>query len=92
MAYSEIYLPKSDLDEYHVNREFYQPIDALDIKKTNQTWIAILRCDSKYGVKNRFYKWKKSRYDVKWKVDYARMDMDTWNIEHVQKFLEKYQN
>ena len=43
MAYSEIYLPKSDLDEYHVNREFYQPIDALDIKKTNQTWIAIIR-------------------------------------------------
>ena len=53
MAYSEIYLPKSDLDEYHVNREFYQPIDALDIKKTNQTWIAILKCDSKYGVKTR---------------------------------------
>ena len=92
MAYSEIYLPKSDLDEYHVNRDFYQPIDALDIKKTTQTWIAILRCDSKYGVKTRFYKWKKNRNDVEWKVDYARMDMDGWNMVHVQKFLEKYQN
>jgi len=92
MAYSGIYLPKSDLDEYHVNRDFYQPIDALDIKKTTQTWIAILRCDSKYGVKTRFYKWKKNRNDVEWKVDYARMDIDTWNMEHVQKFLEKYQN
>ena len=92
MAYSEIYLPKSDLDEYHVNREFYQPIDALDIKKTTQTWIAILRCDSKYGAKTRFYKWKKNRNDVEWKVDYARMDMDGWNMVHVQKFLEKYQN
>ena len=35
MSYGEIYLPKSDLDEYHVNREFYQPIDALNIKITS---------------------------------------------------------
>jgi len=74
--YDEIYLPKSDLDDYPVNRDFYQPIDALDIKKTSQTWIAIIKCDSKYGMKMRFYKWKKKKDSVKWNVDYARMDID----------------
>lgn len=87
--YDEIYLPKSDLDDYPVNRDFYQPIDALDIKKTSQTWIAIVKCDSKYGVKMRLYKWKKKKDDVKWHVDYARMDIDEWDMERITIFLAK---
>ena len=86
------YLPKSDLEEYHVNREFYQPLDALDIKKTSQTWIALVRCDSKYGIKMRFYKWRKNKGDDTWKVDLAKMDVDAWNMEHITKFLDKYKN
>jgi len=85
----DIYLPKSDLDDYPVNREFYQPIDALDIKKTSQTWIAIVKCDSKYGMKMRFYKWKKNKDGVKWNVDWARMDIDRWDMERITKFLAK---
>lgn len=85
----EIYLPKSNLDDYPLNRDFYQPIDALDIKKTNQTWIAIVKCDSKYGVKMRFYKWKKNKDGVKWNVDYARMDIDEWDMNRITMFLAK---
>lgn len=85
----EIYLPKSNLDDYPLNRDFYQPIDALDIKKINQTWIAIVKCDSKYGVKMRFYKWKKNKDGVKWNVDYARMDIDEWDMNRITMFLAK---
>ena len=51
----DVFLPKTDLDNYPVNRDFYEPKDALDIKKTNQTWMALVKCDSKYGMKTRFY-------------------------------------
>ena len=85
----EVFLPKSDLDEYPLNRDYYIPKDALDIKKTSQTWIAILKCESKYGDKTRFYKWKKNKDGVKWNVDYARMDIDGWNMSHINAFLAK---
>ena len=32
----DVFLPKSDLEEYKVNRDYYEPLDALDIKKTNE--------------------------------------------------------
>jgi len=85
----EIYLPKSDLDDYPLKRDFYQPIDALDIKKTSQTWIALVKCDSKYGVKMRFYKWKKNKDEVMWHVAWARMDIDDWDMNRITKFLAK---
>ena len=83
------YIPKSNLEDYPVNKEFYKVLDALDIKKTKQTWIALLKCDSKYGIKTRFYKWKWKQNDGKWGVDWARMDIDGWNMDHIQKFLSK---
>ena len=86
----DVFLPKSDLEEYKINRDYYEPLDALDIKKTSQTWIALVRCDSKYGKKMRFYKWRKMKDSVEWKVDSARMDITGWNMTNIQKFLSKY--
>ena len=88
-ADDDVFLPKSELDDYPVNKDFYQVLDALDIKKTKQTWIALLKCDSKYGIKMRFYKWKWKQNDGKWGVDWARMDVDGWNMEHINAFLTK---
>ena len=48
----DVFLPKSDLDEYPISREYYTPLDAVDIKKTSQSWIALVWCDSKYGKKS----------------------------------------
>ena len=48
MSEDDVYLPKSNLEDYPVNREFYKPIDALDVKKTNQTWETFVKCDSQY--------------------------------------------
>ena len=88
-ADDDVFLPKSELDDYPVNKDFYQVLDALDIKKTKQTWIALLKCDSKYGIKMRFYKWKWKQDAGKWGVDWARMDVDGWNMEHINAFLAK---
>ena len=85
----DVYLPKSNLEDYPVNREFYKPIDALDVKKTNQTWEAFVKCDSQYGIKMRFYRFKKKKDAVEWKVDSARFDVAGWNMENIIKFLTK---
>ena len=42
----EVFLPKSELDDYPINRDYYTPLDAVDIKKTSQSWIAFLYCES----------------------------------------------
>ena len=49
----DVILTKSDLEDYPINRDFYTPLDALDLKKTTQSWIALLYCESVkgYGTK-----------------------------------------
>ena len=32
---------------------------------------------------------KKNKDGVKWNVDYARMDIDGWNMDHINAFLAK---
>ena len=88
MSEDDAYLPKSNLEDYPVNREFYKPIDALDVKKTNQTWEAFVKCDSEHGIKMRFYRWKKEKNAVNWAVN-ARFDVDHWNLENIIRFLTK---
>ena len=84
----DLYLPKSNLGDMKIKRDYYQPIDALDLKKTNQTWEAFVKCDSEHGIKMRFYRWKKGKNDVDWSVN-ARFDVDHWNLENIIRFLTK---
>ena len=84
----DVNLPKSDLEDYSIKRDYYQPVDALDVKKTSQTWEAFVKCDSNYGIKMRFYRWKKEKNAVNWAVN-ARFDVDHWNLENIIKFLTK---
>lgn len=93
----DIFLPKSNLDEYPLNRNYFTPLDAVDIKKTSQSLIALLYCDSVegYGKTFRFYMWRK-RKDVNhwWNVNcnfpaddnIAMFD----NLRHMIKFVKKY--
>lgn len=85
----DVNLPKSDLEDYSIKRDYYQPVDALDVKKTSQTWEAFVKCDSNYGIKMRFYRWKKDKNGVDWKVSGANFDVDGWNIDRIKRFLEK---
>jgi len=85
----ELYLPKSNLDDYPVNRDFFHPLDALDIHKTKQTWVALILVESKHGNKIRLYKWRWNESANKWSVDLARMDINNWNMKHIALFLEK---
>ena len=77
------------MEDYSIKRDYYQPIDALDVKKTNQTWEAFVKCDSKYGIKMRFYRWKKEKNAVDWKVSWANFDVDGLALENIIKFLTK---
>ena len=86
------YLPKSELDKYPINRDFYEPVDALDIHKTKKTWIALIAVQSKFGRKIRFYKWRWNENQNKWSVDWARMDIDNWNMENISLFLQRQKN
>jgi len=85
----DVHLPKSNLDDYSIKRDFYQPIDALDVKKTSMTWETFVKCDSKYGTKLRFYRWKKEKNAAEWKVSLAAFDVDSWDIDKIKQFLAK---
>ena len=93
----DLFLPKSDLDEYPINREYYTPLDAVDIKKTSQSWIALLYCDNvKYGGKTfRFHMWRKSKGSSKWGAAWCNFPADNNvtefdNLRRIIKFVKKY--
>ena len=85
----DVYLPKSNLEDYPVNRDYYVPKDALDVKKTSETWEAFVKCDSQYGLKIRFYRWKKRKDGGEWKVSLANFDVPNWDMDKIIKFLAK---
>ena len=95
----DVFLPKSELDEYPINREYYTPLDAVDIKKTSQSWIALLYCDSvKYGDKSfRFYMWRKPKGGGAWKTALCNFPADNnfalpANLQRMTKFIKKYRS
>ena len=95
----DIFLPKSDLEDYKINREYYTPIDALDIKKTRMSWIALLYCQSEkgYGKSFRFYMWRFDEVKKIWKVTWCNFPADDnitmpINIQRMLKFIEKYRS
>tara|TARA_B110000438_G_C15797690_1_gene643612 strand:+ start:328 stop:642 length:315 start_codon:yes stop_codon:yes gene_type:complete len=104
MCYSDdlvedVFLPTSDLDEYPISREYYTPLDALDIKKTKQTWIALLYCDSTkgYGTSYRLYTWRNFKGQSTWKVALCNISIDDNilmpdNLKRIMKFKQKVRN
>ena len=93
----DIFLPKSDLDEYPITRESYIPLDAVDIKKTSQSWIALLYCENvKYPAKTfRFHMWRKSKGGGKWSAAWCNFPADNNvtefdNLRRIIKFVKKY--
>ena len=81
-------LPKSPLDEYPIS-DFYKPIDALDIIKSDKIWIALIFVESQHGKKIRIYRWEKRNEG--WKVDLCRMSIENWNWLRINQFVNKYQ-
>ena len=95
----DVFLPKSDLDDYKINREYYTPIDALDIKKTRESWIALLYCDSVkgYGKSFRLYMWRMRKGEKIWKLTLCNFPADNnmampINIQRVLKFIQKHRS
>mgnify|MGYP000070003889 FL=1 len=95
----DVFLPKSELDEYPINREYYTPLDAVDIKKTSQSWIALLYCDSVkgYGKSFRLYMWRKPKTGGDWKPALCNFPADNniampVNLQRMIKFVKKYKS
>ena len=94
----DLFLPKSELDDYPINREYYTPLDAVDIKKTSQSWIALLYCDNvKYGGKTfRFHMWRKSKAGNWYTADCNVPSDDNIampvNLQRMTKFIKKYRS
>ena len=93
----DVFLPKSDLELYPLNREYYTPLDALDIKKTSQSWISLLYCESVkgYGKSFRFYMWRMNESEGKWRAALCNFPADNNitmpnNLQRMLKFIEKY--
>ena len=92
----DVFLPKSDLDTYPINRDYYVPLDALDIKKTKQSWIALLYCDSTrgYGTSYRLYMWRKLNDQSTCKVTLCNFNIDdnillSDNLQRIIKFKQQ---
>ena len=95
----EVFLPKSDLDDYPINREYYTPLDAVDIKKTSQSWIAFLYCENvKYPAKTfRFHMWRKPKGGGAWYTAKCNFPADNniampVNLQRMIKFVKKYRS
>lgn len=93
----DVFLPKTDLEYYPVSREYYTPLDALDIKKTSQSWISLLYCDSVkgHGKSFRFYMWRMNKKESKWKPTLCNLPADDNitmpnNLQRMLKFIGKY--
>ena len=98
-CYDDVFLPKSDLDDYPINRDYYTPLDAVDIKKTSQSWIAFLYCENvKYPAKTfRFYMWRKPKTGGDWKPALCNFPADNniampVNLQRMTKFVKKYKS
>ena len=97
----EVFLPKSDLDDYPPIGEpvQYTPLDAVDIKKTSQSWIALLYCENvKYPAKTfRFHMWRKFKGKDKWTPASCNFPADDnvsmpINLQRTLKFVKKYKS
>jgi len=97
----EVFLPKSDLDDYPRTgwQELYTLLDAVDIKKTSQSWIALLYCESVkgYGKTFRFHMWRKSKDGGAWWVAKCNFPADNniamlVNLQRMIKFVKKYRS
>ena len=95
----DVFLPKSDLEDYPINRDFYTPLDALDLKKTTQSWIALLYCESTqgHGTSYRFYIWRNFKGQSTWKVALCNFPADDSimmkeNLQRILKFKQKVRN
>ena len=95
----DVFLPSSDLEDYKINREYYTPIDALDIKKTRESWIALVYCDSVkgYGKSFRLYMWRIRKGEKIWKLSLCNFPADNniampINIQRMLKFIRKYRS
>ena len=95
----DVFLPKSDLDDYPINRDYYTPLDAVDIKKTSQSWIALLYCENlKYPGKTfRFHMWRKFKGKDKWTPASCNFPADDnvsmpVNLQRMLKFVKKYKS
>ena len=95
----DVFLPKSDLDDYPINRDYYTPLDALDLKKTTQSWIALLYCESVkgYGPSYRFYMWRSPKGQSVWKTALCNFPADDnimmeENLQRILKFKQQVRN
>ena len=98
-CYDDVFLPKSDLDDYPITRSEYTPLDAVDIKKTSQSWIALLYCESVkgYGKTFRFHMWRKPKAGGAWYVSRCNFPADNnfalpANLQRMTKFIKKYRS
>ena len=98
-CYDDVFLPKSDLDDYPINRDYYTPLDAVDIKKTSQSWIAFLYCESVkgYGKTFRFHMWRKPKTGGDWYTAKCNIPADNniampVNLQRMIKFVKKYKS
>ena len=92
----DVFLPKSNLDTYPINRDYYTPLDALDIKKTAQSWIALLYCESTkgYGTSYRLYMWRNLKGQSTWKAALCNFPADDnimmpLNLQRILKFKQQ---
>ena len=92
----DVFLPKSNLDTYPINRDYYTPLDALDIKKTTQSWIALLYCESTkgYGTSYRLYMWRNLKGQSTWKAALCNFPADDnimmpLNLQRILKFKQQ---
>jgi hypothetical protein len=92
----DVFLPKSNLDTYPINRDYYTPLDALDIKKTTQSWIALLYCESTkgYGTSYRLYMWRNLKGQSTWKAALCNFSADDnimmpLNLQRILKFKQQ---
>jgi len=95
----DVILTKSDLEDYPINRNFYTPLDALDLKKTTQSWIALLYCESVkgYGQSYRFYMWRSPKGQSTWKTALCNFPADDnimmeENLQRILKFKQQVRN
>ena len=95
----DVFLPKSDLDDYPINRDYYTPLDAVDIKKTSQSWIAFLYCENlKFPGKTfRFHIWRKPKGGGAWYTAKCNIPSDDniampVNLQRMTKFAKKYRS
>ena len=95
----DVILTKSDLEDYPINRDFYTPLDALDLKKTTQSWIALLYCESTkgYGTSYRLYMWRNFKGQSTWKAALCNFPADDsimmpLNLQRILKFKQQVRN